>query len=45
MAPTVVPEYLKLTKKYKEEYGENTVVFMQVGSFFEVYGLEVSKGE
>jgi len=45
MAPTVVPEYLKLTKKYKEDYGENTVVFMQVGSFFEVYGLEVSKGE
>jgi len=30
--------YLKLTKQYKQEYGEQTVLLMQVGSFFEIYG-------
>ena len=36
---TIVKEYLDLTKKWKGEYGENTLVLMQVGSFFEAYGL------
>jgi DNA mismatch repair protein MutS len=36
---TIVEEYLELTKKYKDEYGEKTLVLMQVGSFFEVYGV------
>jgi len=36
---TIVEEYLQLTKKYKNEYGEKTLVLMQVGSFFEAYGL------
>lgn len=36
---TILNEYLKLTNKYKKEYGEQTVVLMQVGSFFEIYGL------
>ena len=36
---TIVEEYLELTKKYKNEYGEKTLVLMQVGSFFEAYGL------
>jgi DNA mismatch repair protein MutS len=35
----LVKEYFELTKKYNEEYGENTIVLMQVGAFFEVYGL------
>ena len=35
----VVKEYFELTKKYQEDYGINTIVLMQVGSFFEVYGL------
>jgi len=30
-------EYFELTKKYQDEYGENTLLLMQVGSFFEVY--------
>lgn len=34
----LVKEYFELTKKYQEEYGENTILLMQVGSFFEVYG-------
>ena len=36
---TIVKEYLDLTEKYKKEYGEKTLVLMQVGSFFEAYGL------
>ena len=36
---TIVKEYLELTDKWKKEYGEKSLVLMQVGSFFEVYGL------
>jgi DNA mismatch repair protein MutS len=36
----LLKEYLELTKKYINEYGEKTVVLMQVGAFFEVYGLQ-----
>ena len=35
----LVKEYLDLTKKYKAEYGEKTILLMQVGSFLEVYAL------
>ncbi len=35
----LVKEYFELTKKYIDEYGENTVLLMQVGSFMECYGL------
>lgn len=41
---TLVEEYLSYTKKWKSEYGEKTIVLMQVGSFFEVYALVDSKG-
>ena len=37
---SLIKEYIEKTKHYKEQYGENTVVFMQVGAFFEVYGLQ-----
>ena len=30
--------YFEYTEKYQKLYGQNTVVLMQVGSFFEVYG-------
>ena len=36
----IVDEYLELTKKYKQEYGDKTLLLMQVGSFFEVYGIK-----
>ena len=36
---SLVKEYFELTTKYKCVYGENTILLMQVGSFFEVYGL------
>jgi DNA mismatch repair protein MutS len=34
----LIKEYFELTKKYQQEYGENTILLMQVGAFFEVYG-------
>ena len=36
---TIVEEYLAYTEKSKKEFGEKTLVLMQVGSFFEAYGL------
>ena len=39
----LVHEYLELTEKHQTEYGKNTVVLMQVGAFFEMYGLKDNK--
>ena len=36
----LVKEYFDLTQKYKNKYGSHTVLYMQVGAFFEVYGLK-----
>jgi DNA mismatch repair protein MutS len=36
---SLVTEYFELTKKFQEEYGDNTILLMQVGAFFEVYGI------
>ncbi len=36
---SLIKEYFSLTKKYRDKYGDRTVVLMQVGAFFEVYGL------
>jgi len=36
---TLLQDYLSLTKQYKDQYGENTIVLMQVGAFFEVYAI------
>jgi DNA mismatch repair protein MutS len=36
----LIKEFFELTKKYEEEYGKNTIFLMQVGSFFECYGLK-----
>ena len=41
----LVSNYLKLTTKYKEEYGENTILLMQVGAFYEMYGLREPKSD
>ena len=37
---SLIKEYLELTKKYSNEYGELTIILMQNGAFFEVYGLK-----
>lgn len=36
---TLIKEYFDLTKKYIFEYGEKTILLMQVGAFYEVYGI------
>ena len=41
----LVQEYLDLTKKYNSKYGEKTLLLMQVGAFFEVYGLRDKNGQ
>ena len=37
---SLIKDYFEKTNKYIEEYGEKTIVLMQVGAFFEVYGLK-----
>ena len=37
---SLIKEYLELTKHYKDEYGEQSIVLMQNGAFFEVYALK-----
>lgn len=36
----LVKDYLEKTIQYQQQYGEKTLLLMQVGAFFEVYGLE-----
>ena len=36
----IYDEYCGYTEKYKAIYGKHTVVLMEVGSFFELYGVE-----
>ena len=35
----LIEDYISYSKKYKQIYGEKTVILMQVGSFFEFYGI------
>ena len=35
----LVKDYFEKTLLHTQDYGENTIVLMQVGAFFEVYGL------
>jgi DNA mismatch repair protein MutS len=35
---SLIKDYFEKTKKHIEEFGEMTIVLMQVGAFFEVYG-------
>ena len=36
---TLIKEYLKKYEHYSSIYGKNTILLMQVGAFYEVYGL------
>ena len=40
---TLINTYLKYTSELKETYGEKSIVLMQVGAFYEVYGLQNSE--
>jgi DNA mismatch repair protein MutS len=37
---SIYDEYFQYTREYQEKYGKNTIVLMQVGAFFEIYGLK-----
>lgn len=37
---SIVDEYIEFDKKYKQEYGNETVILMEVGDFFELYGVQ-----
>ena len=39
----LIKEYFDLINGFQNEYGENTILLMQVGSFFEVYGIKNEK--
>lgn len=38
-SPSIYNEYIQLTKQYQTKYGPKTIVLLQVGAFFEVYGF------
>ena len=33
-------DYIKYQNIYEKKYGKNTVIFMQCGSFFEIYAMD-----
>ena len=35
--------YLDFQEKYSKKFGENTIVLMEVGHFFELYGIETDE--
>jgi hypothetical protein len=41
---SLIKDYFTLAEKYETEYGKRTIVLMQVGAFFEVYGQIVNTG-
>ena len=36
---TLIDDYFELQVKYEKKFGEKTIVLMQVGGFFEIYGV------
>ena len=42
---TLIKRYFTLTAEYIAKYGENTILLMQVGGFYEVYGKRNRSGE
>ncbi len=37
---SLVKDYLKKTEMLKNEYGSKSIVLMQVGAFYEMYGVQ-----
>ena len=37
---SIIDEYIEFDKKYKTTYGKETVILMEVGDFFEMYGVQ-----
>lgn len=42
---SIYTEYFTLTEKYRQEYGKKMVVLLQVGAFFEIYGIKTDDNE
>ena len=40
---TIIDDYLEYQEKYENKFGEKTIVLMEVGSFFEIYGVDNTK--
>lgn len=40
----IVEDYILITGDAQQDYGENTVLLIQVGTFFEIYGLRDADG-
>lgn len=36
---SIFTQYIELTKQYRQEHGDKTALLMQVGGFYELYGL------
>jgi DNA mismatch repair protein MutS len=43
-APKMIDTYFNDVLKYIKQFGENTVVYMQVGDFYEIYSCELPDG-
>lgn len=41
----IIDDYIEYTSQYKEKYGDKTIVFMQVGSFFEIYSIDIDDND
>ena len=37
---SLIDEYFEYQDKFELKYGENTIILMEVGSFFEIYGTD-----
>ena len=42
---SIYTDYFRITRESQEKYGPRTVLFMQVGAFFEIYGTKEPGGE
>jgi len=38
----IIDDYLNYLDEYSKKYGDNTIIFMQVGSFFELYSIDAN---
>jgi DNA mismatch repair protein MutS len=41
---SLIKDYFSKTDNLKKKYGEKSVVLMQVGSFYEIYGIKKKDG-
>ena len=39
----LIDDYFDYQTRYEKKYGKNTIILMEVGSFFELYGVDNEK--